>query len=107
MANDAHASAMTAMEAERTAWRRRMRVPPPGGVGYSAQGGRPQFYTGRARVSTSNGKLEGAMSDSHLHHQLSPQSIRFCPLCGGGLGRREGAPAGERGGVCVWRLFIF
>ena len=29
------------------------------------------------------------------HHQLSPQSIRFCPLCGGGLERRGRAARGQ------------
>jgi len=40
------------------------------------------------------------MSASHLHYQLSPQSIRFCPLCGGGLERREVPPEGKREMVC-------
>src|SRR5712692_9729198 len=47
------------------------------------------------------------MSDSHLHHQLSPQSIRFCPLCGGGLERREVPPEGKHEMVCVGCSFIF
>jgi 8-oxo-dGTP diphosphatase len=47
------------------------------------------------------------MSDSHLHHQLSPQSIRFCPLCGGSLERRSVPPEGKREMVCVGCSFIY
>ena len=47
------------------------------------------------------------MSDSHLHHQLSPQSIRFCPLCGGGLERRPVPPEGKREMVCVGCSFVY
>ena len=47
------------------------------------------------------------MSDSHLHHQLSPQSIRFCPLCGGALERRAVPPEGKREMVCAGCSFIF
>ena len=36
------------------------------------------------------------MRDSRLHHQLSPQSIRFCPLCGGALEPRAVPPEGKR-----------
>lgn len=41
------------------------------------------------------------MSDSHLHHHLSPQSIRFCPLCGGPLERRAVPSEGKREMVCA------
>src|SRR3990172_1169883 len=47
------------------------------------------------------------MSDSHLHHQLSPQSVRFCPLCGGALERRAVPPEGKREMVCAGCYFIF
>jgi mutator protein MutT len=47
------------------------------------------------------------MSDSHLHHQLSPQSIRFCPLCGGALERRAVPPEGKHEMVCAGCSFIF
>jgi NUDIX domain/Nudix N-terminal len=47
------------------------------------------------------------MSDSHVHHQLSPQSIRFCPLCGGGLERRAVPPEGKQEMVCGGCAFIF
>ena len=47
------------------------------------------------------------MSDSHLHHQLSPQSIRFCPLCGGALERRRVPPVGKQEMVCAGCSFIF
>ena len=47
------------------------------------------------------------MSDSHVHHQLSPQSIRFCPLCGGALERRPVPPEGKHEMVCAGCSFIF
>ena len=47
------------------------------------------------------------MSDSHLHHQLSPQSIRFCPLCSGALERRPVPPEGKQEMVCGGCSFIF
>ena len=47
------------------------------------------------------------MSDSHVHHQLSPQSIRFCPLCGGGLERRAVPPESKQEMVCGGCSFIF
>jgi ADP-ribose pyrophosphatase YjhB (NUDIX family) len=47
------------------------------------------------------------MSDSHLHHQLSPQNIRFCPLCGGALERRAVPPEGKREMVCAGCSFIY
>jgi hypothetical protein len=47
------------------------------------------------------------MSDSHQHRQLSPQSIRFCPLCGGALERRAVPPEGKREMVCAGCSFIY
>ena len=47
------------------------------------------------------------MSHASFHHQLSPQSIRFCPLCGGTLERRPVPPEGKREMVCAGCSFIF
>jgi ADP-ribose pyrophosphatase YjhB (NUDIX family) len=47
------------------------------------------------------------MSDSHLHRHLSPQSIRFCPLCGGTLERRAVPPEDKHEMVCAGCSFIF
>ncbi len=47
------------------------------------------------------------MSDAHVHYQLSPESIRFCPLCGVGLERRAVPPEGKQEMVCGGCSFIF
>jgi 8-oxo-dGTP diphosphatase len=47
------------------------------------------------------------MSDSPLHRHLSPQTVRFCPLCGGSLERRAVPPEDKHEMVCVGCSFIF
>jgi len=49
------------------------------------------------------------MSDTHAHGhlQLSPHSIRFCPLCGAGLKRRPVPPEDKQEMVCGGCSFIF
>ena len=49
------------------------------------------------------------MSDTHAHGhlQLSPHSIRFCPLCGTGLERRPVPPEDKHEMVCIGCSFIF
>src|SRR5215475_9873554 len=49
------------------------------------------------------------MSDppTHGHLQLSPHSIRFCPLCGAGLERRPVPPEDKQEMVCGGCSFIF
>lgn len=47
------------------------------------------------------------MSASHLHRHLSPDSIRFCPLCGGSLERRAVPPEDKHEMVCAGCAFIY
>lgn len=47
------------------------------------------------------------MTSEHLHRQLTPDSARFCPLCGGALLRRPVPPEGKPENVCAGCGFIF
>lgn len=47
------------------------------------------------------------MSVSHFLRQLTPESIRFCPLCGGGLERRPVPPDDRPQMVCARCHFVF
>jgi ADP-ribose pyrophosphatase YjhB (NUDIX family) len=42
-----------------------------------------------------------------LHHQLTPDHIRFCPLCGAGLERKPVPPEGKREMVCSGCAFVY
>ena len=39
--------------------------------------------------------------------EISPDALRFCPLCGGGLARRPGASDGREHPVCAGCGFVF
>lgn len=47
------------------------------------------------------------MSVNESLRQLTPDGIRFCPLCGGALERRAIPPEGKREQVCTRCEFIF
>ncbi len=47
------------------------------------------------------------MSGPPLHHNLSPDLIRFCPLCGGCLERRPIPPEGKPEMVCAGCHFVY
>lgn len=47
------------------------------------------------------------MSDPHPHRHLSPESVRFCPLCGGSLERRAVPPDDKLEMVCAGCAFIY
>jgi ADP-ribose pyrophosphatase YjhB (NUDIX family) len=42
-----------------------------------------------------------------LHHQLTPDRIRFCPLCGAGLHRRPVPPEDKLEMVCAGCSFVY
>lgn len=46
------------------------------------------------------------MADSY-HRHLSPETIRFCPLCGGGLERRAVPPDHKEEMVCSGCSFVY
>jgi mutator protein MutT len=41
------------------------------------------------------------------HHQLTPDQVRFCPLCGAGLARRPIPPEGKLEMVCSGCDFVY
>ena len=43
----------------------------------------------------------------HPHRELRPDTRRFCPLCGGTLGREPVPPDGRREAVCEGCGFVF
>lgn len=47
------------------------------------------------------------MSDAHPHRVLEPSTIRFCPLCGGGLSREPVPPDHREHAVCSRCRFVF
>ncbi len=47
------------------------------------------------------------MAADHSHAQLTPERIRFCPLCGGVLVRSSVGPDGKREMVCGACAFVF
>ena len=47
------------------------------------------------------------MSAAPLHYQLTPDRLRFCPLCGGGLERRPIPPDGKIELVCAGCSFVY
>lgn len=47
------------------------------------------------------------MSDQHGHPFLDPSTIRFCPLCGGGLVREAVPPDQREQAVCARCRFVF
>ncbi len=47
------------------------------------------------------------MSPDHSHHQLTPERVRFCPLCGAALQRRPLPPGGKPEIVCSRCGFIY
>jgi len=63
---------------------------------------------GKSQSRQHGDRLIAAMTDTHHHHHgLSPSSIRFCPLCGGGLARQRVPPEGKQEMVCGGCAFIF
>ena len=42
-----------------------------------------------------------------IHRQLTPEGIRFCPLCGGALSRELVPPEGKSEMVCTQCTFVF
>jgi len=42
-----------------------------------------------------------------VHRQLTPEAIRFCPLCGGALSREVVPPEGKPEMVCTQCRFVF
>ncbi len=42
-----------------------------------------------------------------VHRQLTPEGIRFCPLCGGALSRELVPPEGKSEMVCTQCDFVF
>src|SRR3990172_8227063 len=42
-----------------------------------------------------------------IHRQLTPEGIRFCPLCGGALSRELVPPEGKPEMVCTYSHFLF
>ena len=47
------------------------------------------------------------MTDDHLLRLLAPHTIRFCPLCGGALGRQPVPPDQREQSVCAACGFVF
>lgn len=47
------------------------------------------------------------MSDAHEHPHLTPDRIRFCPLCGHGLERRVAGPDGRLEQTCTHCHFVY
>lgn len=47
------------------------------------------------------------MGDEHAHRFLAPETVRFCPLCGGVLGREAVPPDQREQAVCSRCRFIF
>jgi len=42
-----------------------------------------------------------------VHRELTPDAVRFCPLCGGALGREPVPPEGKPEMVCTRCRFVF
>jgi len=47
------------------------------------------------------------MSGTPFHYSLSPERLRFCPLCGAGLERRPVPPEGKLELVCAGCHFVY
>ena len=47
------------------------------------------------------------MDDAHAHRVLAPETIRYCPLCGGGLARAPVPPDHREQAVCSRCRFVF
>jgi len=47
------------------------------------------------------------MADGHAHRHLTPEAVRFCPLCGGPLARRPVPPEDKLAAVCALCAFVF
>ena len=47
------------------------------------------------------------MAAAHPHRRLTPDTVRFCPLCGGGLDRSSVPPENKVGLVCAGCAFVY
>ena len=47
------------------------------------------------------------MAEGHPHRQLTPDAVRFCPLCGGPLARSPIPPEDKQELVCTACAFVF
>ncbi len=47
------------------------------------------------------------MADGHPHRHLAPDTVRFCPLCGGGVARGAVPPEGKLELVCGGCAFVY
>ena len=47
------------------------------------------------------------MTDAHAHRMLTPDSARYCPLCGGSLAREPVPPDHREQAVCARCRFVF
>lgn len=47
------------------------------------------------------------MAAAHPHRRLTPETVRFCPLCGGGLARSSVPPENKLELVCDGCAFVY
>jgi ADP-ribose pyrophosphatase YjhB (NUDIX family) len=47
------------------------------------------------------------MADAHPHRHLTPETVRYCPLCGGPLDRKPVPPEGKVEMVCGGCAFVY